>query len=146
MMSVTRRTMPTTFIHLNPDWNAEPNAPDPRVYISNDKLSLEFFVNPWAYEGFEEEQRATVEFTGCKRYRLGSTNDEGWYRGQCRFSGVAPKWGEFYEVVGDLKLKECPDDWIETDLGKGERHFLFYLRDEQFECDASDFEFKGVKA
>jgi hypothetical protein len=29
---------------------------------------------------------------------LGRTNDEGWYLGQCRFSKVAPTWGEFYHV------------------------------------------------
>lgn len=135
--------MATTFIHLNPDWNAEPNAPDPRVYVAGDKLILEFGVNPWAYKGFQEEQRATLTFAGCRRYRLGGTNDKGWYRGQCRFSKVAPEWGEFYELIGDLKLQECPDGWLEVSLGRGERHFLFYLRDATFECDADGFAFEA---
>ena len=87
--------MATTFISLNSNWNAESNAPNPKIYIENEKLILEFYVNPWAYEGFEEEERASIEFTGCKRYRMGSTNDEGWYRGQCRLSKIAPEWGEF---------------------------------------------------
>ena len=137
--------MPTTFIHLNTNWNAEPNAPDPKVYIEKNKLILEFYVNPWAYEGFEEEDRAVLEFFECKRYRIGATNDEGWYQGQCRFSKTAPKWGEFYELQGDLKLDKCPEDWVEVGLGEGNRHFLFYLRDETFECDADDFVFKGTR-
>jgi hypothetical protein len=69
---------------------------------------------------------------------LGATNDEGWYRGQCRFSRLAPSWGEFYEVAGDLLLSKCPNDWryVSQEPGRALRHFLFYLRDETFECDA----------
>ena len=69
-------------------------------------------------------------------YPAQRSNDEGWYRGQCRFSGIAPAWGEFYEVTGDLKLTAI-DDWrvVDHDQPAG-RHFLFYLRDETFECEA----------
>lgn len=51
-----------------------------------------------------------IRFKNCARYRFGPENDEGWYLGQCRFSGIAPDWGEFYKVNGDLKLGECPSD------------------------------------
>jgi hypothetical protein len=33
-----------------------------------------------------------LTFTGARQWRLGPTNDEGWYRGQCRYVGIAPKW------------------------------------------------------
>ncbi len=137
--------METEFIHLNEDWNAEPNAPDERIKVYPDYVELSFYINPWAYEGFEEEQRAAIRFYGCSRWRIGSVNDEGWYRGQCRFSNKAPKWGEFYELRGDLLLNECPDDWNIIDAKEASKHFLFYLRDSEFECDANEYEFIRYK-
>jgi hypothetical protein len=69
-------------------------------------------------------------------------NDEGWYLGQCRFSKIAPAWGEFYEVDGDLKLESVPNDWIVVgpESRTTAKHFLFYLRDQTFECDAESIE------
>jgi hypothetical protein len=99
-------------------------------------------MNHMMFPAFEEDSVGALLFRNCSRYRLGSSNDEGWYRGQCRFSGVAPSWGEFYEVTGDLRLDAIPDDWInlrpQSPLA---RHFLFYLRDETFECTADDWSF-----
>ncbi|REK61600.1 MAG: hypothetical protein DWQ49_04290 [Bacteroidetes bacterium] len=132
--------MSTEFIHLNQNWNAEPNAPEEKVEEKENYLSLSFVANPWAYEGFEEGQRLELRFYGCARWRLGETNDEGWYSGQCRFSRLAPKWGEFYEVTGNLILNECPDDWHNINQGRGNRHYLFYLRDSTFECEAESYE------
>jgi len=79
-------------------------------------------------------------FAGCWRYRLGSPNDEGWYRHGDRFGRLAPGWGQFYEVEGELLAAQVPD-WTllgEPPPGRS-RHFLFYLRDETFECDARDW-------
>ena len=45
---------------------------------------------------------------------IGPTGDEGWFRGQCRFSKLAPAWGEFYEIQGDLLLDKLDDEWIEV--------------------------------
>jgi hypothetical protein len=131
--------MGTTFTKLNVDWNAEPNAPDPRVMVDGVDVLLEFLANPYQFPRFAEGQRLRVRFGGAVRYRLGETNDEGWYRGQCRFSGIAPAWGEFYELAGDLKLEQVTGGWIElSPRAEGPaRHFLFYLRDETFECTAS---------
>ena len=67
--------------------------------------------------------------------------------GQCRYSHIAPEWGEFYEVTGDLQMEKCPNDWI--DVGppqKRNRHFLFYFRDETFECDAMDWKLEFIRA
>jgi hypothetical protein len=131
----------TTFTKLNEGWNAEPNAPASGARVDGDDVVLAFDLNPFLYPQFKEEQRAQLRFLRVGRYRLGATNDEGWYMGQCRFSRVAPGWGEFYEVAGDLRLGECPDDWVYVSRGRRTqaRHFLFYLRDATFECDAEDY-------
>lgn len=131
--------MNATFLHLNDGWNAEPNDPGERVTVAADTVILSFFLNPWAYKANEGET-ASLTFTACKKWRLGPTNDEGWYRGQCRYSGIAPQWGEFYELVGSDDVSDQPTDWQNLDAGTpGDRHFLFYLRDGTFECFAADW-------
>jgi hypothetical protein len=131
--------MTITFCKLNQGWNAEPNAPNPRVKLHGADLLLTFVVNPFKYHDFVEEDVGILRFTRCERYRLGPTNDEGWYRGQSRFSKLAHKWGEFYEVTGDASLLEEPVDWQVLQARRGQaRHFLFYFRDNTFECVADD--------
>jgi hypothetical protein len=127
----------TEFRQLNHGWNAEPNAPDTQMSVNGTDVLLSFLMNPFQFPEFSEDDRGTLRFSGCARYRLYAINDEGWYRGQCRFSKVAPAWGEFYEIVGDLRLNESPNDWVRLVLvTEAHHHFLFYLRDETFECDA----------
>ena len=135
--------MVTTFRKLNEGWNAEPNAPEPQVKLNGKTLELSFFLNPWQFPEYAEGQHGRVTFTGVSHYRLGSTNDEGWYCGQCRFSGMAPKWGEFYEVGGDLLLQKVQGEWVQvTKSGdRARNHYLFYFRDETFECDADGWQF-----
>jgi hypothetical protein len=132
----------TRFVKLNDGWNAEPNAPAPVVSRSGNDVVLEFRLNPFQFKKFSNGDRARLVFRNCWRYRLGGTNDEGWYLGQCRFSKAAPAWGEFYEVQGDLKLESSPDDWVllGPEPHAQAKHFLFYLRDETFECDAKTVE------
>jgi hypothetical protein len=129
------------FLHLNDTWNAEPNDPAPEVLVGGSEVTLRFWLNPWEYEATPGE-RGLLTFRGCSEWRLGSTNDEGWYGGQCRYSGIAPEWGEFYEIVGTDTLAHAPDDWRDTEQAEaGGRHFLFYLRDETFECFADEWAF-----
>jgi hypothetical protein len=132
--------MATQFRQLNDGWNAEPNAPEPIVQVDDSEVVLTFLANSFQFPRFAENQRLRLQFMNARKYRLGPTNDEGWHMGQCRFSGEAPGWGEFYEVSGDLKLDRCPNDWhmVGTVRPPGS-HFLFYLRDETFECEADDW-------
>jgi hypothetical protein len=95
MMSV----MKPEFLHLNLGWSAEPNAPEPHVEVQGSDIILRFYVNPSRFKELEEDEHGFLRFVNCAQYRLGSTNDEGWDRGQCRFSPITPKWGEFYESV-----------------------------------------------
>ena len=132
--------MATQFRKLNDDWNAEPNAPDPAVRIEGRDVVLTFLANPFRYPRFAEKQRLRLRFKNARTYRLGPTNDEGWCRGECRFSGEAPAWGDFYEVSGDLKLDRSPKGWHTVGGADGPgRYFLFYLRDQTFECNADDW-------
>ncbi len=77
------------------------------------------------------------------------TNDEGWWKKQCRFSLSAPDWGEFYEVERDLRSEWLPaDSWqlLGPSAVAHSRHFLFYFRDQTFECDAASWNFKVIRA
>jgi hypothetical protein len=134
--------MATHFVQLNHGWNAEPNAPCPETRVAADSVTLDFFANRFQFPTFVHRQRIRVVLHGVWRYGFSSVNDEGWYSGQCRFSGLAPGWGEFYELSGDLKLDQCKVKW--RYLSEREpprlRHFLFYLRDETFECDAASWQ------
>ena len=137
----------TTFHKLNHDWNADPNAPDPVVVVKGRQLELRFFLNAYQFSRFTKGQEGVLVFDGAARYRLGPTNDEGWYRGQCRFSHVAPRWGEFYEVSGNLRLQLVREGWnvLPGSGGRGRRHFLFYFKDATFECDADDCRFSAME-
>ncbi len=134
-----------TFTKLNEGWNAEPNAPEATATVCDDTVVLEFSANAFAFPGFDEGDRLRLVFVGASRYRLGPTNDEGWWMGQCRFGRAAPAWGDFYEVEGDMRAVRQADDWrlLETPAGS-QRHFLFYLRDDTFECEARDWHLEQV--
>ena len=133
--------METSFTRLNDGWNAEPNVPIPRVSVDGNDVVVTFILNFHRYKRFLEGQQAFLRFHECWRYRLGATNDEGWDRGQCRFSRMAPEWGEFYEVSGDLRLEATTEPWRDGPATSAHpsKHFLFYFRDETFECDAASW-------
>ncbi len=127
------------FLQLNRTWNAEPNAPAERVTVSGATVELDFEFNAFAFDALEGE-RGSLVFNDCARWRLGPTNDEGWYRGKCRYSDLAPRWGEFFEIVGDDPDRDLPSDWaVLSPTTQVHRHFLFYLRDDTFECLALDW-------
>jgi len=136
-------TVPTEFQKLNEGWDAEPNVPEPHVHEDGAGLTLTFFLSPWSQTNIREYDRGEIDFRNCWRYRVGAPNDEGWYKGHCRFRCLAPEWGDFYEVTGDL-LEGGPKDWVLVKPIPSEpsRHFLFYFKDETFECDAEDWSFR----
>lgn len=135
--------MATSFKLLSDGWNAEPNAPAEHAFVRGSDVVLEFGLNYLLYSQFSEDQRGHVVFSKAPRHRLGSTNDEGFYRGQCRFSSRVPEWGEFYEVITDRPLAECVPHWRSfASVGPPAlRHFLFYFRDSTFECIAESWKF-----
>ena len=139
--------MGTTFQKLNHGWNADPNAPEPTAKWIGTDLQVTFRPGWYEPDSSVGCPVSKIVFEDCARFRIGSVNDEGWYRGQCRFSRVAPSWGEFYEVSGDLRLSEVPGDWQQGESPlEGTKHFLFYFRDEEFECDARSWRIEKTNA
>ncbi|UWR27935.1 hypothetical protein K3757_08360 [Sulfitobacter sp. S223] len=130
------------FIRLNEDWNAHPNDVGLRLEKSGDELIARMKPNPYAYRQYENVPEIAVSFINCSNYRVTSVNDEGWYSGQCRFSGLAPKWGEFYEISGNTRDSMNSTPWIKVE-GAGARHFHFYLKDETLEIKAQGWVIKS---
>ncbi len=130
------------FTKLNNGWDAEPNAPMPKIYIDEDtsKLTLSFYLNAFIHDDVDEDDIGILEFSNCYKYRLGSTNDEGFYRGQCRFLETGIKWGDFYKMFDTNWRNDFPIDEIIVDSRLKDNqdlcHYLFYFRDETFECIA----------
>jgi len=132
--------MTESFVKLNDGWNAQPNAPEPQVLFSEDALLLTFDLNAFQYPTFKEGQRATLRFTNCSRFRLGAPNDEGWYAEYYGDNTRAP-WGDFYEL-SDPSIGNFDSDWRvgpAPSAPQPQRHFLFHLRDDTFECHAADW-------
>ena len=130
---------------LNYDYDAEPNGPSAHVSVANRNLDLDFFLNHYLWPNLRPEARGRLTFNEVWQYRLGSTNDEGFYRGQCRYSASGIPWGDFYELYDSDWRNTFPNDRIcvASDLMNDHelRHFLFYLRDETFECIAKAYSF-----
>ena len=139
--------MNATFTQLNHGWNAEPNAPDPQAAWENDSLIVRFRMNSFQFPEYDEDDIGELVFEDCTRYRIGTVNDEGWYRDQGRFGRSGHRWGEFYEVAGGLTPAFTPNDWaVRCQDGGTRRHFLFYFRDEDFECVARSWTLRRTKA
>jgi hypothetical protein len=132
--------MELTFTKLNDNWNADPNVVDAKISIEKDELLLDFPLNTFMYQ-VPPNTYGRLRFKNCSKFRRGIVNDHGFYLGQCRFSKTCPEWGEFYQVTGNADILDQPDDWISVQ-GNGEKHFLFYFRDDNFECKAEDWLFE----
>jgi hypothetical protein len=135
----------TAFVHLNDGWNADANAPGPHASPDGEDIVLTFLLDGYRFDAFEAEEQGALRFHACSRYRFTPVNDHGWFAGQCRFSDCAPEWGEFYEVVGDFREDWDGPDWTTVaETRPGQRNFLFYFRDNTFECSARDWSFDGA--
>jgi len=135
------------FIHLNRNWNAEPNAPEVEIQVQNDDVKVLFFLNAFIYPQFAEEDKGILTFHKCIQYRYGSPNDEGFYSfGQSRYKQYGVKWGEFYLVEQSDWRHDFPDAIIVNKLNGDTHanHYLFYFRDGTFEVVAQDYEFEVI--
>ena len=128
------------FTRQNQGWNAEPNIATPQLTVEGGDLLLAFPLNYFVFNNFGRGDIGVVRFLDCSKFRIDGTNDEAWYSGDCRYSRLAPAWGEFYEISGVDPTLAGVDDWVSMS-GSGERHFLFYFRDNMFECLADRWQF-----
>ncbi|CUH79975.1 hypothetical protein TRM7557_02676 [Tritonibacter multivorans] len=93
------------FEKLNVDWNAHPNAPKPQAIAAGKTLTVSFAPNTYQYGHYEGVSQISLTFQNCSRFRITPVNDHGWYGGQCRFSGLAPAWGNSTKSPGTRVTK-----------------------------------------
>ena len=132
---------------MNENWNAEPNAPMPTIEVVGSNLKLSFYLNSFAFEGFDEEDHGVLEFHNCRQYRKGAPNDEGFYLyNQSRYKQYGVQWGEFYLVQNSDWQSSFPAPvFVDTSIEMGTlNHYLFYFKDETFECVSESFSFKVI--
>ncbi len=136
-----------TFEQLNIGWNAEPNAPELQIKVVGTDVVIEFYLDAYLYTQFREGDKARIVFHDCFQYRNGDPNDEGFYSyGQSRFKKYGVKWGEFYRVQNSKWEKEFPDPVMVSETKAERNHYLFYFRDETFECIAASYTMEIIPA
>lgn len=118
------------------------------VKIFGANLRLSFYLNAFMYHQFNEGDIGAIKFKRCRQYRMGPPNEEGFFSyNQSRYKVYGVKWGEFYRVVeSDWKSSFPQPIYINSKLDNNKlNHYLFYFRDETFECIAEDYVFKVIK-
>jgi len=134
---------------LNKNWGADPDSPKPELWSGDGTVKLTFFLNSLVYDHIDEGEKGMLEFTSVYAYRLGPRNDEGYYKEQLGNKNNQAPGGEFYELIGSQWYKDFPEDKIivnekipKNELG----HFILFLKDETFECIATDFHFSYLNS
>lgn len=120
-------------------WNANPVSPDIILEISGDDLIIDIYLNYYVYEGYRQGDKVKIIFKNCASYSLNSCNDEGYYYGQYRIKPNQLPWGEFFEIKSGVD-RNFPKPVTLIDIDKeNKRHFIFFFKDETFECLADDY-------
>lgn len=131
---------------LNDNWNADPNAPKPILTINHKTVHLEFYLNAFLYEQYDEGQKAILTFYNVYKISFNFMNDEGYFNGQYRYTNGVLPWGEFYEISTNWD-KDFPDFniiYLSTHIEKKEeyKHYIFFMKDNTFECIAKSHSIK----
>ncbi|MET4108161.1 hypothetical protein [Hymenobacter sp. UYP22] len=131
---------------LNHNWNADPNAPEPRLTVTGQTVQLEFYLNAFQFEHFQEGDKACLTFWNCHKYSFNGLNDEGYYRGQHRYNYQQLPWGEFYELLTDWQVDFSEESMIIGPVSDVAQlhHYVFFLRDNTFECVAESWDFRRM--
>lgn len=127
------------FVKISDNWNADPVSPEVNLQIVEEDLVMDVFLNYFAFDNYSKGDKAKIVFINCSKYSLNTNNDEGYYLGQYRTNPSELPWGEFYEIKGGLN-SSFPEPVVElsNDLNN-KRHFIFFFKDETFECLANDY-------
>lgn len=130
---------------LNTDWNADPNSPEPISWVREGNLVVDFFLNHFDYDQFQEGDRARLTFKNCSRYSLNFCNDESYYRGQDRTNPNNLPWGEFYKITKGLEQNfPEPIEKIKNP-GLSDHHYILFFKDHTLELLAGNYELNFLK-
>jgi hypothetical protein len=135
------------FIKISDNWNANPVSPEVNIKMIGNNLVMQFFLNHRVFANFTEGDKAKITFENCSAYSLNTCNDEGYYYGQYRITPNELPWGEFYEIKSGLNRNFPEPVSVINNNSNTNRHFIFFFKDETFECLADDYkiEFENVE-
>lgn len=129
---------------LNKNWNAEPLAPELTIAKTENCLELTFSLDSAAYQHIDAGDTGTHAFVDVYAYRLAAADEAAYKQGQYRFKNEELPWGPFYELVNSQWKKDFPSDkLIVNESAKKDklRHFIFFFKENVFECLASEYSF-----
>ena len=115
-----------TYTQFTIDWNADPNSPGVELVIGGTSVIIDFFVNYFIYDNFNEGDKAKITFFHC----------------QYRYKYTDLPWGQFYKLntdwetdfpVGQITLNETVDK-------RKLHHYIFFFKDNTFECVAENYQ------
>ena len=131
-------------IQLSNNWNAHPVSPEVNLQIVGKNLIMEIYLNHYMFDSFVEGDKARITFENSSKYSLNSCDDEGYYYGQYRINWKQLEWGEFYEIISGLERKLPKPIAQLSDDSDNKRHFLFFFKDETFECLADNYKVEFI--
>lgn len=127
------------YIQITKDWNADPVSPEIELKEDGIDLIMNIYLNLFQFDHYQEGDKVKIRFKNCAEYSLNTCNEEGFYYGQYRIKPTELEWGEFYEIKSGLDRKlPNPVKRIQND-NSDRKHFIFFFKDETFECIASDY-------
>ena len=127
------------YIQITKDWNADPVSPEIELKVDGIDLIIDIYLNHFQFDKYQEGDKVKIRFKNCAEYSLNTCNDEGYFYGQYRTNHKELPWGEFYEIKSGLDTK-LPNPIEEIQSSNSDRkHFIFFFKDETFECLASDY-------
>ena len=128
------------YIQITTNWNADPVLPKIELTIDRTDLIMDIYLNHYVFDNFEKGYKVKIRFKDCTLYSLNTCNDEGYYYGQYRTNPNELPWGEFYEIICGLD-RNMPNPIVKiADDNSDKKHFIFFFKDETFECIASEYE------
>ncbi|WP_421813555.1 hypothetical protein [Flagellimonas sp.] len=134
-----------TYIKLNLDFDAEPNAPGPEILINDSTLILKFLLNPFLWENVKDDEQAELHFIDTLKYRLGGPGSDN-FKDFRYYDKDIDNYG-FYQINDSNWMRDFPsDEKVVSKVGYSSfksnyKHYVFFFRDNTFECVAEGFKF-----
>ena len=132
---------------INKNYESDPNTAKPIIELNEDILKLSFELNYFKFS-FKEKQKGFIKFHGCKAFRSGIPNDEGFYLSQNIIwnSNVIKNidFGSFYEAF-NIPKKYYENFYVLNSNNMGIsreelHHYVFFMKEGTFECIANSYQ------